>query len=115
MNVYMKTVLILSSMMLATVLVETRDLDAAYVAAPAQPTSIAAPALLTLSFGDDGQGDYNAVSSDGAATVGWTVATGVGLVVELRLPASRLAEMHRAIRSTPLGVYPAALLDRVAR
>jgi hypothetical protein len=51
------------------------------------------------------QGFYKAFPPPGIEVVSWTVAMGIGQVVVLRLPASRIREVNRALEDTAWGVY----------
>lgn len=53
----------------------------------------------------DKQGFYKAFPPKGVEVVSWNVAMGIGQVVVLRLPASRLAEVNLAVENTAWGVY----------
>ena len=51
------------------------------------------------------QGYYKAFPPAGIEVVSWYVMMGIGQVVTLRLPASRLREVNRAIENTAWGSY----------
>nr|WP_041757937.1 hypothetical protein [Bradyrhizobium sp. ORS 278] len=51
------------------------------------------------------QGFYKAFPPPGIEVVSWYVMMGVGQVVTLRLPASRLREINRIFETTAWGVY----------
>ncbi|MGY3441842.1 hypothetical protein ACVW17_001843 [Bradyrhizobium sp. USDA 4473] len=51
------------------------------------------------------QGFYKAFPPDGVEVVSWYVMMGVGQVVTLRLPASRLREVNRVIENSAWGAY----------
>lgn len=51
------------------------------------------------------QGFYKAFPPSGVEVVSWVVAMGVGQIVTLRLPASRLREVNRVLEDTAWGVY----------
>jgi hypothetical protein len=51
------------------------------------------------------QGYYKAFPPDGVEVVSWYVMMGVGQVVTLRLPASRLREVNRILENTAWGSY----------
>src|SRR4051812_19632562 len=53
----------------------------------------------------DKQGYYKTFPPAGVEVVSWYVMMGVGQVVTLRLPASRLREVNRAIENTAWGSY----------
>jgi hypothetical protein len=51
------------------------------------------------------QGFYKAFPPEGIEVVSWYIMMGVGQVVTLRLPASRLREVNRVIENTAWGPY----------
>jgi len=51
------------------------------------------------------QGYYKAFPPPGVEVVSWYVMMGIGQVVTLRLPASRLREVNRALENTAWGSY----------
>jgi hypothetical protein len=51
------------------------------------------------------QGFYKAFPPPGVDVVSWYVDMGIGQVVTLRLPASRVREVNRVIEDTAWGVY----------
>jgi hypothetical protein len=51
------------------------------------------------------QGFYKAFPPDGVEVVSWYVMMGIGQVVTLRLPASRLREVNRILENTAWGSY----------
>ena len=53
----------------------------------------------------DRQGFYKAFPPDGVEVVSWSVMMGIGQVVTLRLPASRLREVNRIIETSAWGAY----------
>lgn len=53
----------------------------------------------------DKQGFHKAFPPDGVEVVSWYVMMGIGQVVTLRLPASRLREVNRIIEDTAWGPY----------
>jgi hypothetical protein len=53
----------------------------------------------------DKQGFYKAFPPEGIEVVSWYVMMGVGQVVTLRLPASRLREVNRIIETSAWGAY----------
>jgi hypothetical protein len=53
----------------------------------------------------DRQGFYKAFPPAGVEVVSWYVMMGVGQVVTLRLPASRLREINRILENTAWGSY----------
>jgi hypothetical protein len=53
----------------------------------------------------DKQGFYKAFPPEGIEVVSWYVMMGVGQVVTLRLPASRLREVNRIFETSAWGAY----------
>ena len=53
----------------------------------------------------DKQGFYKAFPPAGVEVVSWYVMMGIGQVVTLRLPASRLREVNRILENTAWGSY----------
>jgi hypothetical protein len=53
----------------------------------------------------DRQGFYKAFPPEGVEVVSWYVMMGIGQVVTLRLPASRLREVNRILENTAWGSY----------
>jgi hypothetical protein len=51
------------------------------------------------------QGFYKAFPPEGVEVVSWYVMMGIGQVVTLRLPASRLREVNRVLEDTAWGSY----------
>jgi hypothetical protein len=51
------------------------------------------------------QGFYNAFPPPGIEVVSWYVTMGIGQVITLRLPASRLREVNRVLEDTAWGSY----------
>ena len=51
------------------------------------------------------QGFYQAFPPQGMEVVSWYVAMGIGQVVTLRLPATRVREINRVLEDTAWGVY----------
>jgi hypothetical protein len=51
------------------------------------------------------QGFYKAFPPEGIEVVSWYVMMGVGQVVTLRLPASRLREVNRIVETSAWGAY----------
>jgi hypothetical protein len=51
------------------------------------------------------QGYYKAFPPPGVEVVSWYIVMGVGQVVTLRLPASRLREVNRVLETTAWGAY----------
>src|SRR3569832_544744 len=51
------------------------------------------------------QGNNKAFPPEGVEVVSWYVMMGVGQVVTLRLPASRLREVNRIVETTAWGAY----------
>lgn len=95
--------------------------DAQTVAAPGAGTASATPdnaILLTIFLRHDQsrplselnaqlakQGFYKAFPPQGVEVVNWTVAMGIGQVITVRLPASRLREVNRVLEDTAWGAY----------
>ena len=53
----------------------------------------------------DRQGFYKAFPPEGVEVVSWYVMMGIGQVITLRLPASRLREVNRILENTAWGSY----------
>ncbi|WP_167559093.1 hypothetical protein [Bradyrhizobium canariense] len=51
------------------------------------------------------QGFYKAFPPPGVEVVSWNIVMGIGQVVTLRLPASRLREVNRIFETTAWGAY----------
>src|ERR1700749_1990393 len=51
------------------------------------------------------QGFYKAFPPDGVEVVSWHIVMGIGQVVTLRLPASRLRQINRIFETTAWGAY----------
>ena len=51
------------------------------------------------------QGFYKAFPPAGMEVVSWPVAMGIGQVITLRLPASRIRELNRVLEDTAWGAY----------
>ena len=51
------------------------------------------------------QGFYKAFPPPGVEVASWVVAMGVGQIVTLRLPASRIREVNRVLEDTAWGAY----------
>lgn len=51
------------------------------------------------------QGFYKAFPPEGVEVVSWYVMMGIGQVITLRLPASRLREVNRVLEDTAWGSY----------
>ena len=51
------------------------------------------------------QGFYKAFPPPGVEVVSWVVAMGVGQIITLRLPASRIREVNRVLEDTAWGAY----------
>ena len=91
--------------------------------APTSPANTAAPTddnavMLTVFFKHDQsrplselnaqlerQGFYKAFPPDGVEVLSWYVMMGIGQVVTLRLPASRLREVNRILENSAWGSY----------
>jgi len=96
---------------------------AAAQTAPSAPTDTAAPTpdnavMITVFLKHDQsrplgelnaqlekQGYYKAFPPEGIEVVSWYVMMGIGQVVTLRLPASRLREVNRIFENTAWGAY----------
>ena len=90
-------------------------------AAPAPSTAVATPdneVLLTIFLRHDQsrplaelnaqlarQGFYKAFPPAGMEVGSWTVAMGIGQIIVLRLPASRVREVNRVFEDTAWGPY----------
>ncbi|HEY4923548.1 MAG TPA: hypothetical protein VII20_03955 [Roseiarcus sp.] len=89
--------------------------------APSAGADVATPdnaILLTIIFKHDqsrplgelnaqlaAQGFYKAFPPPGIEVVSWVVAMGIGQIVTLRLPASRLREVNRVLEDKAWGAY----------
>ena len=51
------------------------------------------------------QGFYKAFPPAGVEVVSWTVAMGIGQIITLRLPATRIREVNRVLEDTAWGPY----------
>ncbi|MGT2480056.1 hypothetical protein ACU4GR_17120 [Methylobacterium oryzae CBMB20] len=51
------------------------------------------------------QGFYKAFPPPGIEVVSWNVVMGIGQIITLRLPASRLREVNRVLEDTAWGAY----------
>ena len=51
------------------------------------------------------QGYYKAFPPDGIEVVSWNVVMGIGQIVVLRLPATRIREVNRVLEDTAWGPY----------
>jgi hypothetical protein len=51
------------------------------------------------------QGFYKAFPPPGIEVVSWNVVMGIGQIITLRLPATRLREINRVLEDTAWGVY----------
>jgi hypothetical protein len=99
----------------------TVDANAQTTAAPAAGAASATPdnaILLTVFLKHDQsrplaelnaqlakQGFYKAFPPKGMEVVSWYVAMGIGQVITLRLPASRIREVNRVLEDTAWGAY----------
>src|ERR1700712_355432 len=95
--------------------------SAQQVAAPPAGTATATPdnaVLLTVFLKHDQsrplselnaqlakQGFYKAFPPQGIEVVSWTVTMGIGQVITLRLPATRIREINRVLEDTAWGPY----------
>jgi hypothetical protein len=61
--------------------------------------------LSELNAQADRQGFYKAFPPEGIEVVSWYVMMGIGQVVTLRLPASRLREVNRVFETSAWGSY----------
>ena len=61
--------------------------------------------LSELNAQSEKQGFYKAFPPDGVEVVSWYVMMGIGQVVTLRLPASRLREVNRIFETSAWGSY----------
>jgi hypothetical protein len=61
--------------------------------------------LTELNAQADRQGFYKAFPPEGIEVVSWYVMMGIGQVVTLRLPASRLREVNRVFETSAWGSY----------
>jgi hypothetical protein len=61
--------------------------------------------LAELNAQAEKQGFYKAFPPPGVEVVSWNVVMGIGQVVTLRLPASRLREVNRIFETTAWGAY----------
>src|ERR1700692_184840 len=112
-----------ASLMAITALAGVLALGPGAAAQTAAPVENAAPTadnavMLTIFFKHDQsrplselnaqlerQGFYKAFPPPGVEVVSWYVMMGVGQVITLRLPASRLREVNRIIENTAWGSY----------
>jgi hypothetical protein len=51
------------------------------------------------------QGFYKAFPPQGMEVVSWTIAMGIGQIITLRLPATRIREINRVLEDTAWGPY----------
>lgn len=51
------------------------------------------------------QGFYKAFPPQGMEVVSWNIAMGIGQIIVLRLPATRLREINRVLEDTAWGAY----------
>ncbi|WP_314959029.1 hypothetical protein [Bradyrhizobium cosmicum] len=111
------------TMAVAALLVGALVLTSTTMAQTSPPQDNAAPTadnamLLTVFFKHDQsrplselnaqlekQGFYKAFPPPGVEVVSWYVMMGIGQVITLRLPASRLREVNRVIENTAWGSY----------
>lgn len=112
---------LLGSALLCAALTLGGNAAAQTVAAPPAGTASATPdnaVLLTVFLKHDQsrplgelnaqlkrQGFYQAFPPQGMEVVSWYVAMGIGQVVTLRLPATRVREINRVLEDTAWGVY----------
>ena len=111
----------IAAAMLAAVLAGTGIARGQTVAAPAAGSAVATPdnaVLLTIFLKHDQsrplaelnaqlakQGFYKAFPPARTEVVSWDVAMGIGQIVTLRLPASRVREVNRVLEDTAWGAY----------
>ena len=95
--------------------------DAQSVSAPAASTAVATPdnaVLLTVFLKHDQskplstidaelgkQGYYKSFPPPGVEVVSWNVVMGIGQIIVLRFPATRLREINRVLEDTAWGPY----------
>jgi hypothetical protein len=112
---------IINAALLTTTLAWAGAAGAQQVAAPAAGSATATPdnaVLLTVFLRHDQsrplgelnaqlkkQGFYKAFPPAGMEVVSWYVTMGIGQVITLRLPASRIREVNRVLEDTAWGVY----------
>jgi hypothetical protein len=112
---------IINAALLTTALAWAGAASAQQVAAPAAGSAAATPdnaVLLTVFLRHDQsrplgelnaqlkkQGFYKAFPPAGMEVVSWYVTMGIGQVITLRLPASRIREVNRVLEDTAWGVY----------
>jgi hypothetical protein len=110
-----------AAMSLAVALAVSGAVNAQTVAAPPSGSATATPdnaVLLTVFLRHDQsrplselnaqlakQGFYKAFPPSGVEVVSWYVAMGIGQVITLRLPASRIREVNRVLEDTAWGAY----------
>ena len=110
-----------TAILLAAILAGTGTARAQTVAAPETGSATATPdnaVLLTIFLKHDQsrplaelnaqlakQGFYKAFPPAGTEVVSWDVAMGIGQIIVLRLPASRLREVNRVLEDTAWGPY----------
>jgi hypothetical protein len=110
-----------AAMSLAVALAVSGAVNAQTVAAPPSGSATATPdnaVLLTVFLRHDQsrplselnaqlakQGFYKAFPPPGVEVVSWYVAMGIGQVITLRLPASRIREVNRVLEDTAWGAY----------
>ena len=108
-------------LVLATVLLATCNGEAQTVSAPAVGSATATPenaVLLTVFLKHDQsktlaeinaalakQGFYKAFPPPGIEVVSWNVVMGIGQIIVLRLPATRIREINRVLEDTAWGPY----------
>ena len=113
--------LLMCAALLASVAFHGSSAMAQSVAAPAAGNAVATPdnaLLLTVFLKHDQsrplgelnaqlakQGFYKAFPPAGVEVVSWYVTMGIGQIITLRLPASRLREVNRVLEDTAWGSY----------
>lgn len=111
----------LAACLIAPALAWSGVVAAQSVAAPPAGSAVATPdnaILLTIFLKHDQsrplaelnaqlakQGFYKAFPPQGVEVVSWTVAMGIGQVITVRLPATRLRELNRVLEDTAWGAY----------
>lgn len=115
---------IIKTVLVSTLLISSAFCGVASAQSPAAPlakTAVATPdnaVMLTVFLKHDQsrplgelkaqltkQGFYKTFPPAGVEVVSWNIMMGIGQVVTLRLPASRLAEVNLALENTAWGTY----------
>jgi hypothetical protein len=114
----------IKTVLISTLLISSAFCGVASAQSPAAPlakTAVATPdnaVMLTVFLKHDQsrplgelkaqltkQGFYKTFPPAGVEVVSWNIMMGIGQVVTLRLPASRLAEVNLALENTAWGTY----------